>query len=155
MATVCVHNSFFAASGRRGRAILIDGCFLTHKIFARQFFYIQNLCMQKLYSLGARKFVVFAIQPNGCTPVVRAFLHVTGAACIEPVNDAVALFNSELRRLVAGGAGSRRRMPAARFTYVNSYGIIKDMLDHPGKHGTVSLRSMCCCTNLAVNAACY
>jgi hypothetical protein len=30
-------------------------------------------------------------------------------------------------------------MPGARFAYVNSYGIIKDMLDHPGKHGTVSL----------------
>jgi phospholipase/lecithinase/hemolysin len=110
-----------------------------HVIFFIEDGVLSLLCMQRLYSLGARKFVVFSIQPNGCTPVVRAFLNVTGAACIEPVNDAVALFNSELRRLVAGGAGSRRRMPGARFAYVNSYGIIKDMLDHPGKHGTVSL----------------
>lgn len=89
--------------------------------------------LQRLYSLGARKFVLFSIQPNGCTPVVRSFLNVTGAACIEPVNHAVALFNSELRRLVHG-AGSH--MPAARFAYINSYGIIKDMLDHPAKHGS-------------------
>ena len=79
--------------------------------------------------------MIFSIQPNGCTPVVRAFLNVSGAACIEPVNDAVALFNSELRRLVDGAAKSR--MPAARFAYVNSYRIIKDLLDHPAKHGTI------------------
>ncbi|GJM98170.1 hypothetical protein PR202_ga15155 [Eleusine coracana subsp. coracana] len=84
--------------------------------------------LQRLYSLGAKKFVVFSIQPNGCTPVVRSFLNLTGDACIEPVNDAVTLFNSELQRLVDG---ARSRMPAARFSYINSYRIIKDMLDHP------------------------
>lgn len=89
--------------------------------------------LQRLYALGARKFVIFSIQPTGCTPVVRAFLNITGAACIEPVNDAVALFNSKLRRLVDG---ARSRMPAARLAYVDSYKIIKDMLDHPAKHGT-------------------
>ncbi|RLN13222.1 GDSL esterase/lipase [Panicum miliaceum] len=89
--------------------------------------------MQRLYALGARKFVIFSIQPTGCTPVVRAFLNITGGACIEPVNHAVALFNSELRRLVDG---ARSRMPAARLAYIDSYRIIKDMLDHPAKHGT-------------------
>jgi phospholipase/lecithinase/hemolysin len=80
--------------------------------------------------------VIFSIQPTGCTPVVRAFLNITGGACIEPVNDAVALFNAELRRLVDG---ARRRMPAARFAFIDSYRIIKDMLDHPAKHGTIEL----------------
>ena len=82
--------------------------------------------LQRLYALGARKFVVFSIQPTGCTPVVRSFLNITGAACIEPVNDAVALFNSELRRLVDG---ARSRMPAARLAYIDSYKIIKDKQD--------------------------
>ncbi|WVZ79784.1 hypothetical protein U9M48_027321 [Paspalum notatum var. saurae] len=97
--------------------------------------------LQRLYALGARKFVVFSIQPTGCTPVVRAFLNITGAACIEPVNNAVALFNSELRRLVDG---ARPRMPAARFAYVDSYKIIKDMLDHPAKHGVRETGRACC-----------
>lgn len=97
--------------------------------------------LQRLYALGARKFVVFSIQPTGCTPVVRSFLNITGAACIEPVNDAVALFNSELRRLVDG---ARSRMPAARLAYIDSYRIIKDMLDHPAKHGVRETGRACC-----------
>ncbi|CAN6207477.1 unnamed protein product [Urochloa humidicola] len=97
--------------------------------------------LQRLYTLGARKFVIFSIQPTGCTPVVRAFLNITGAACIEPVNDAVALFNSELRRLVDG---ARSRMPAARLAYIDSYKIIKDMLDHPAKHGVRETGRACC-----------
>lgn len=97
--------------------------------------------LQRLYALGARKFVIFSIQPTGCTPVVRAFLNITGGACIEPVNDAVALFNDELRRLVDG---ARRRMPAARFAYIDSYRIIKDMLDHPAKHGVRETSRACC-----------
>uniref|UniRef100_A0A0A9H8J3 GDSL esterase/lipase n=1 Tax=Arundo donax TaxID=35708 RepID=A0A0A9H8J3_ARUDO len=97
--------------------------------------------LQRLYALGATKFVIFSIQPIGCTPVVRAFLNVTGAACIEPVNHAVALFNSELR-LLAGGAATR--MPGARFAYVDSYRIIKDTLDHPEKHGVRETSRACC-----------
>ncbi|OEL13325.1 GDSL esterase/lipase [Dichanthelium oligosanthes] len=97
--------------------------------------------LQRLYGLGARKFVIFSIQPTGCTPVVRAFLNITGAACIEPVNDAVALFNSELRRLVDG---ARSRMPAARLAYIDSYKIIKDTLDHPAKHGVRETGRACC-----------
>ncbi|KAJ1259568.1 hypothetical protein BS78_10G166200 [Paspalum vaginatum] len=97
--------------------------------------------LQRLYALGARKFVVFSIQPTGCTPVVRAFLNITGAACIEPVNNAVVLFNAELRRLVDG---ARSRMPAARFAYIDSYKIIKDLLDHPAKHGVRETGRACC-----------
>ncbi|RLM55160.1 GDSL esterase/lipase [Panicum miliaceum] len=97
--------------------------------------------MRRLYAVGARKFVIFSIQPTGCTPVVRAFLNITGAACFEPVNHAVALFNSELRRLVDG---ARSRMPAARLAYIDSYRIIKDMLDHPAKHGVRETGRACC-----------
>ncbi|KAL6602850.1 hypothetical protein ACP70R_043211 [Stipagrostis hirtigluma subsp. patula] len=97
--------------------------------------------LQRLYALGARKFVIFSIQPIGCAPVVRAFLNVTGGGCIEPVNNAVALFNSELRLLVDG---ARSTMPAARFAYIDSYRIIKDTLDHPAKHGLKETGRACC-----------
>lgn len=92
-------------------------------------------CVQRLYALGARKFVIFSIQPMGCTPVVRASLNVTGAECVEPVNGAALLFNGELRSLV-DAAGPR--MPGASFSVVDSYEIIKDLLVHPRKHGTIS-----------------
>jgi hypothetical protein len=66
---------------------------------------------------------------------VRASLNVTGAECVEPVNGAALLFNGELRSLV-DAAGPR--MPGASFSVVDSYKIIKDLLDHPRKHGTIS-----------------
>ncbi|KAG8075504.1 hypothetical protein GUJ93_ZPchr0006g40993 [Zizania palustris] len=92
--------------------------------------------LQRLYDLGARKFVLFSIQPMGCTPVVRGFLNITGEACIEPMNQAALLFNSGVRSLVSHGKDDLRpRMPGASFVYVNSYKIIWDMLHHPSKYG--------------------
>ncbi|XP_044957949.1 GDSL esterase/lipase At1g29670-like [Hordeum vulgare subsp. vulgare] len=97
--------------------------------------------LQRLYALGARKFVIFSIQPMGCTPVVRASLNVTGAGCVEPVNGAALLFNGELRSLV-DAAGPR--MPGASFAVVDSYKIIKDLLDHPREHGIRETYRACC-----------
>ncbi|XP_006656166.1 GDSL esterase/lipase At1g71250-like [Oryza brachyantha] len=102
--------------------------------------------LQRLYDLGARKFVVLSIQPLGCTPVVRSFVNVTGEACIEPVNRAVLLFNSGLRSLVSrhGNGSMRSRMPGANFVYVNSYKIIGDMIHHPTKFGIRETSRACC-----------
>lgn len=106
-----------------------------------------SLHLQRLYALGARKFVVFSIQPMGCTPVVKASLNVTGAACVEPVNAAALLFNSELRSLVDA---ARLRMPGARFALVNSYKIIMDVIDHPTKHNMRETYRACCQTTSGV-----
>uniref|UniRef100_A0ACD5WUE1 Uncharacterized protein n=1 Tax=Avena sativa TaxID=4498 RepID=A0ACD5WUE1_AVESA len=97
--------------------------------------------LHRLYALGARKFVVFAIQPIGCTPVVRASLNVTGATCVKPVNAAALLFNSELRSLVDA---ARPRMPGASFSMVDSYKIMMDVLDRPRKHGIRETYKACC-----------
>jgi len=88
--------------------------------------------LQRLYALGARKFVIFSIQPIGCTPVVKASVNVTATVCIESVNAAALLFNSELRSLVDA---ARPDMPAASFSIVNAYNITLDMINHPMEHG--------------------
>lgn len=91
---------------------------------------------QRLYDLGARKFVLFSIQPLGCTPLVRTFLNATSDACIEPMNHAALLFNSGLRSIVKNhNGGVRSHMPGASFVYVNSYKIISDIIQHPAKYG--------------------
>ncbi|CAM0910297.1 unnamed protein product [Alopecurus aequalis] len=97
--------------------------------------------LQRLYALGARKFVIFSIQPNGCTPVVRASVNVTRAACVETVNAASLLFNSELRSLVDA---ARPRMPGTSFSVINSYKVIMDVIDHPRKHGIRETYLPCC-----------
>ncbi|KAF0901847.1 hypothetical protein E2562_006473 [Oryza meyeriana var. granulata] len=101
--------------------------------------------LQRLYDLGARKFVLFSIQPLGCTPVVRAFLNVTGEACIEPVNRAALLFNYGLRSLVScDNGGVRSHMPDASLVYINSYKVISDMIHRPTKYGINETTRPCC-----------
>ncbi|BAF19784.1 GDSL esterase/lipase At1g71250 [Oryza sativa Japonica Group] len=101
--------------------------------------------LQRLYDLGARKFVLFSIQPLGCTPVVRTFLNATSDACIEPMNHAALLFNSGLRSIVKNhNGGVRSHMPAASFVYVNSYKIISDIIQHPAKYGIRKTSRACC-----------
>uniref|UniRef100_A0A0E0AAX8 GDSL esterase/lipase n=1 Tax=Oryza glumipatula TaxID=40148 RepID=A0A0E0AAX8_9ORYZ len=101
--------------------------------------------LQRLYDLGARKFVLFSIQPLGCTPVVRTFLNATSDACIEPMNHAALLFNSGLRSIVKNhNGGVRSHMPGASFVYVNSYKIISDIIQHPAKYGIRKTSRACC-----------
>uniref|UniRef100_A0A0E0LCN4 GDSL esterase/lipase n=1 Tax=Oryza punctata TaxID=4537 RepID=A0A0E0LCN4_ORYPU len=101
--------------------------------------------LQRLYDLGARKFVLFSIQPLGCTPVVRTFLNITGDTCIEQMNHAALLFNSGLRSIVKNrNSGVRSHMPGASFVYVNSYKIISDMIHHPAKYGIRKTSRACC-----------
>lgn len=89
--------------------------------------------MQKLYDLGASKFVLFSIQAIGCVPVVRAKVPTTNnATCVEAMNEAAALFNAHLKSL-AGAV--KERMPGSNAVYVNSYKIVKDIIDDPIQSG--------------------
>lgn len=81
--------------------------------------------VQRLYDLGARKFVLFSVQAMGCVPAVRA-IH-NGAACVEAVNEAAVLFNYYLRRL----ANRKHLMPGSNIVCVNSYKIIRDIISNP------------------------
>ncbi|RRT64545.1 hypothetical protein B296_00011008 [Ensete ventricosum] len=99
--------------------------------------------LQKLYDLGARKFVLFSIQAMGCVPVVRATVPTANGGCVEAMNEAAILFNSHLRRLA--DASRRRRMPGSFVVYVNSYKIIRDIINNPIPCGTYlrGLRAAC------------
>lgn len=94
-----------------------------------------NVIMQKLYGLGARKFVVLSVQVMGCIPVVRASLASNGS-CMEPLNEAAILFNSQLKSLVHT---ITPQMPGSNLVFVNSYQIIKSFMDDPKSKGTGSV----------------
>ncbi|KAI5668437.1 hypothetical protein M9H77_18290 [Catharanthus roseus] len=96
--------------------------------------------LQRLYNLGARKFVLMAVNPNGCTPMAMAF-NPPNKGCIQSVNRAVHLFNINLRATVDN---LKKQMTAANLVFVNSYKIIRDIIKNPSSKGFTDAKNPCC-----------
>ncbi|KAK6114762.1 hypothetical protein DH2020_007031 [Rehmannia glutinosa] len=61
--------------------------------------WLTSYVMQRLYNLGARKFVLMAINPNGCSPMATTRFPTTNG-CVESLNRAAQMFNVQLKNLV-------------------------------------------------------
>ncbi|KMZ65612.1 hypothetical protein ZOSMA_317G00290 [Zostera marina] len=97
--------------------------------------------LKKLYSMGARKFVLISVQAIGCVPVVRATFHKENRSCVEFMNQAAVLFNTKLKSLVHK---TKPQMPDATVVYVNFYGIIDHIIRNPAKSGFREVNTACC-----------
>ncbi|PKA59026.1 GDSL esterase/lipase [Apostasia shenzhenica] len=98
--------------------------------------------IKKLYILGARKFVMFSIQPIGCIPVARSNPKLSNnGSCIEQLNDVVLLFNQRLRSLVFE---LKAQLPDSNLVFVNSFNIIRDVIDNPHYYGFSDVSTSCC-----------
>lgn len=91
--------------------------------------------MQRLYSLGARKFVLMAINPNGCSPVATASAPAN-TGCVQILNRASHMFNANLKNLVDE---IRPRMPGSNLVFVNSYKVIRDIIRFPSIRGNICM----------------
>ncbi|XP_043703799.1 GDSL esterase/lipase At1g29670-like [Telopea speciosissima] len=101
---------------------------------------VLSMKLKKLYSLGARKFVLISIYPIGCIPVVKTKFRIR-QGCILPLNQAASLFNSELKSLVDV---IKPDMPGSNLVYVNSYKIIDDIIEDPNPRGFKDTSNACC-----------
>ncbi|KAL0904032.1 hypothetical protein M5K25_026103 [Dendrobium thyrsiflorum] len=97
--------------------------------------------LKKLYRHGARKFVLFSIQPIGCIPVARANLQISNGSCIEALNEAAFLFNNLLK---SKALSLKHKMPGSNLIFVNSYNIIRSIIDNPHAHGFSDASRGCC-----------
>lgn len=88
--------------------------------------------IQKLYTLGGRKFVLMSVNPLGCNPVARASQPMGEDDCIQVLNQAAHLFNARLRLTVDF---IRPQMPGSTLVFVNSYKIIRDIIRDPVSNG--------------------
>ncbi|XP_049934243.1 GDSL esterase/lipase At1g71250-like isoform X2 [Nymphaea colorata] len=80
-----------------------------------------------VYNLGARKFVLFGVQANGCNPQHKATLQPT-EKCKEDINNASKTFNSLLRSSIDK---MNKSLPGSNFVFVNTYGIVRNVFDNP------------------------
>ncbi|XP_073287628.1 GDSL esterase/lipase At1g29670-like [Primulina huaijiensis] len=96
--------------------------------------------LMRLYNLGASKFVLMGINPNGCSPMAKARVP-TQEGCIRTLNRAAHMFNANLRNLVDA---IRPQMPGSNLVFVNSYKVIMDIIRHPISRGFVDVKNACC-----------
>lgn len=90
------------------------------------------LCLQALYSLGLRKFLLAGVGPLGCIPNQLARGIAPPGRCVDSVNQMVGPFNVGLRSLVDQLNSNH---PEAIFVYGNTYGALGDMLNTPAAYG--------------------
>ncbi|KAF3785120.1 GDSL esterase/lipase [Nymphaea thermarum] len=94
--------------------------------------------LEKLYSAGARKFVLYNIQPSGCSPGSRI---QNDGQCVKEYNDAMVLFNNHLNASLDDFTVD---MPGSVFVYVNTYNIISQVIDEPASFGIEVINVSCC-----------
>ncbi|KAG9147488.1 hypothetical protein Leryth_007304 [Lithospermum erythrorhizon] len=100
-----------------------------------------TLQLKKLYSLGARKFVLIGVNPNGCTPIVKA-MDPSQKGCIERVNQATLLFNYQLRKLA--DSIKLNDMPESYLVFFDSFKTLMDIINTPPSKGFEDTSSPCC-----------
>ncbi|KAL3527268.1 hypothetical protein ACH5RR_011924 [Cinchona calisaya] len=94
--------------------------------------------LQKLYSLGARKFGIVSIPPVGCVPAVRVY---TGGVCLEQLNELAQLFYIYTSELLRNFTSSSR---GVKYSLGNAYRMTINIIDNPLSHGFKNARDACC-----------
>uniref|UniRef100_A0ACD5ZPY3 Uncharacterized protein n=1 Tax=Avena sativa TaxID=4498 RepID=A0ACD5ZPY3_AVESA len=102
--------------------------------------------IQDLYSIGARKFMVFSMAPIGCYPAFLVELPHNGNdldeyGCMTNYNSAVVYYNELLNNSLAE---DRKTMQDASILYVDKYSAMLDIFQHPQAHGLKYGTKACC-----------
>lgn len=98
--------------------------------------------LTELYKLGARKVIVTGVGQIGCIPYELARYNGNGSRCNEDINNAIILFNSGLRKLVA--SLNKGQLPGAKFVYVDSYQNTRDLIANAPSYGFEVIDKGCC-----------
>lgn len=87
--------------------------------------------MQRLYNLGARRFVIAGVGSMACIPNMRA--RNPANMCSPDVDDLIIPFNSKVKSMVNT---LNVNLPRAKFIFVDTYAMISEVLRNPWSYGT-------------------
>lgn len=91
--------------------------------------------LQRLYSLGARKIIVFEIGPIGCIPsITRKYKHK--GQCVEDKNRDVSLFNNMLPAMLQNLTSS---LKGSIFVNGQAHWLGYDAIINPSHYGKLQL----------------
>ncbi|KAH6757096.1 hypothetical protein C2S53_019699 [Perilla frutescens var. hirtella] len=128
--------------------VTLNKILYTPETFAQKLIQQYSQQLTRLYNLGARKVAVFGIVPIGCIPNSLSQYPTQGSECVDSLNNAAQIFNNKLISLINN---LNANLPAARFTYINFYGILSANLSSIGVRVT---NSPCCEVSLLTLGLC-
>ncbi|GAB2300121.1 hypothetical protein Dimus_034160 [Dionaea muscipula] len=115
----------------------------TPQQFAQLLVHSLSRKLQMLYSLGARKMVVFELGPIGCIPQVAATTQHQGRQCNEDVNYMISLFNDGLGNTLKNLTST---LQGSYFVLGGLNGLGYDAVTNPFKYGLTDSSDPCCTT---------
>ncbi|XP_074307810.1 GDSL esterase/lipase 7-like [Silene latifolia] len=99
-----------------------------------------SLKLQKLYSLGVRKFVVFELGPIGCIPSIVRRVKPNGK-CDENKNQIVSIFNDKLGLMMKNLTSTRQD---SYFIVGHAHSLGYDAVINPGNYDLSDSNNPCC-----------
>ncbi|CAN6456878.1 unnamed protein product [Victoria cruziana] len=99
--------------------------------------------LKRMYSYGARKFVLFSTEACGCTPVVR---NMGNGSCSDLYTYGAILFNNLLNSSIDK---LNEELPGSSFVFANVYTPLMDIIANPSSYGFEVVTSGCCETSTA------
>ncbi|ESW25453.1 hypothetical protein PHAVU_003G037200 [Phaseolus vulgaris] len=109
-----------------------------------------TLRIQRMYSLGARKFLVNNIPPAGCFPSKAIHTRPIGK-CDEKINKGIMFYNKRLREVLHK---LQSKLPGFTFVHSDLYGFLKKMQQNGSYYGIVERWKPCCPNTISGDLKC-
>ncbi|KAJ7531559.1 hypothetical protein O6H91_14G048800 [Diphasiastrum complanatum] len=94
-----------------------------------------------LYDLGARKIVISAVGPIGCTPYQLTLNIATGGTCVPYPNTLVRNLNTAIKEMVVE---LNANLPQVFIVYGNTYDVVLKVVTNPQSYGFDTSNQGCC-----------
>ncbi|KAG8482944.1 hypothetical protein CXB51_021892 [Gossypium anomalum] len=96
--------------------------------------------LQRLYTLGARKFFVSNVSPLGCSPyIINTIIH--NGPCVEEINKRISLYNDLLLGMLEKLQSS---LSGSKFVHGDIYKVFQDVFESPESYGFKDVNTSCC-----------
>ncbi|XP_042518616.1 GDSL esterase/lipase 7-like [Macadamia integrifolia] len=106
--------------------------------------------LQRLYQLGARKFVVFEVGPIGCIPALTNNSKGLIGGCIQELNNPVTTYNQQLSSLLKF---LNSKLKGSIFSQAKAYSLLMLETNKATKTGLSDVMKACCSGTLHCTAS--
>ncbi|XP_061346264.1 GDSL esterase/lipase At2g03980-like [Gastrolobium bilobum] len=133
-----------------GSGMFHNGTFHGTTKFASNLLKEFSLRLQKMYDLGARKFLVNNIPPAGCFPSRAVHTRPRGK-CVDKINIGITFYNRRLPSLLHE---LQSQLPGSVFVHSDLYKFLIELRENGGRYGIRETWKPCCPNNIYGDLKC-